>query len=68
MGENKRENKVNNIELKHTRNDIGSRWGTSWCGGGGTPLNIDYNDSFNLLMKALRHLLCAKNMQMPHEV
>lgn len=36
-------------------------------GGGGTPLNIDYNDSFNLLMKALRHLLCAKNMQIPHE-
>lgn len=36
-------------------------------GGRGTPFNIDYRGLFNLLMKALWHLLCAKNMQMPHE-
>lgn len=35
-------------------------------GGRGTPFNIDYCGLFNLLMKALWHLLCAKNMQMPH--
>lgn len=32
--------------------------------GGANAFIIDYCYSFNLLMKALRHLLCAKNMRM----
>lgn len=34
-------------------------------GGRGTPFNIDYCGLFNLLMKALWHLLCAKICKCP---